>query len=298
MKSPLVIKKESFELRTALGGAQVWSISSGVLRVTDAQTGKELGVFKDRKYQSHLSVSDDGALVAVVTTEGKIGVYDAARMKLISASGKARGEGARLQFTPDGAALVSGDWAGDIFLYDIKGKKTKILHDCGGVMIDDVQRIGDTFYFLKQHIADEKSGRIEKNMELLSWAYPFTGEPESRELPVRDGSVLAMQSGILCVDDHMSKKLHVLSFPSLEPLGVLQFPSQVKAAAVSADRKYIAAVADSSAYLYDAESFSLLKVVEEKYCCFAGFTADGGHIMIGSWNAGKIFSIGDFVSIG
>src|SRR5262249_55045643 len=92
---------------------------SGGVRLWDMDTGKELRRFEgERRLPDALIFSADGAMLAGAD-RGLVRLWETASGKEVSSAGNGhRRLAASVNFTPDGATLVSSGWDGSVRVWD------------------------------------------------------------------------------------------------------------------------------------------------------------------------------------
>lgn len=91
----------------------ITSSSNGVLRF-DVATGAFEHQFKAVSHLSEASISPDGSRIAVISTSGRILVFDLEGTCLLDCKNHREGEGRNLVWTEDGQFLIDGSWKGAI----------------------------------------------------------------------------------------------------------------------------------------------------------------------------------------
>ena len=91
------------------------------------QTFKEFARFNTLKNPSHIAVSTDHELIAYTNTSGHIAVHEITSKALVNKSKGISKEGYNLYFINENKQILSMDWGGNIFIFDINTSATTIL---------------------------------------------------------------------------------------------------------------------------------------------------------------------------
>lgn len=116
--------KSTFDLEKK----RIGNIGNTFVAIYECDGMKEIARIPNLRYPFHLCFSPDGTQVAIKNTSGKIKVFDIASQECISNQVSRKiGEGSSM-FYVDADRILSCDWWGKLYLYNIKLGETTICH--------------------------------------------------------------------------------------------------------------------------------------------------------------------------
>jgi WD40 repeat protein len=120
---------------TGCGGTKTLALGlkGNVVVVLDSETGAERRRIDAKHPVDKVAVSDDGSLLAIVTTQAPVQVWDARGGKNLWNGSSNFGSTAGAAFSPSGDLLISADGDTNIRAYDRKGK---LLYTVDGGLLE------------------------------------------------------------------------------------------------------------------------------------------------------------------
>ncbi len=150
------------------------TLSESMASIWDSKTWEKVAVFKEINHPSEICFANNSDLLAIKSTSGRIGVFNLSTMQHIVSHTPTKREGVNMFFSPDDQYIISGDWDGNVYLFDWKNNKSEILlqlkdEGCELIIFRNIDRINNNkfvFSFWIIHGRDDFYHRI-------IWEYPF-----------------------------------------------------------------------------------------------------------------------------
>lgn len=133
---------------------KIIAVAGGSVRLFSSLDGKQLGEnITVLKYPHYLAFSHDSRFLAIKNTSGHIAVFDTLGNCIVCKNKITNVEGCGIYFTPDDKYIVTGDWDGNILIFDWTENRYRILKKLIGsqrkILINNIQYIyPDTFIFM------------------------------------------------------------------------------------------------------------------------------------------------------
>lgn len=104
------------------------AVAGGSVRIFDSSNGQQLGErIKILQYPAYLAFSRDSRFLAIKNTSGHIAVFDTLDNCVVCKNKITNVEGCGIYFTPDDRYVVTGDWDGNILIFDWTENRYRIL---------------------------------------------------------------------------------------------------------------------------------------------------------------------------
>lgn len=298
LKLPSFKTKMAFEFRISKDFKLLAHITGSALILIDIDTGKEIVQFKDFKHPSSIAFANNSQSIALKTTSGKIGIYNIEELKLLKSFVPTKQEGCNFFFSPDDQYLIDADWNGSIVTIDLSTNKIEIIRQYKTYIVESIDYKDNKFLFLISPSANHDTGRVDRDVILLEWEYPFNvNNPIEIIMPHNWQRIVkySHKSNLIAIDE--KEELCIYNLESRKAINRIKFTEHIKDFAWSHDDKHFAIVWGDKIQLYNFDDFSLKKEIQMQYSCFVDFSTCGRFILISSWNRGYFLTMEDFFNL-
>lgn len=294
---PLLELKKSYDVAFSPDGKQL-AILATVPEVVDLATQKSVKLDMP-SHTGHLAFSPKGDRVAGLSTSGRIGVCDAKTGKSLIKLDDCKTEGNRVQFSPNGSKLVSGDWDGNLWIWDLrKGKLDRKVEVAPDAMIEDLEFTADGKTLI---VAVYVRGDEQSNF-LSLWNWPL-GERQRSRINAEKMGKARME---VCRIAVCQKTDELAVLKKNESVAIIKLPSgrvlreyAVEDAAElswSPDGHWLAIKPHAGKIiLLNASNMTEAGQVEIPYPERPKFSPDSRLLAIGSWSKGQIWEVDHLV---
>lgn len=280
--------ENSYQIEKSKDGKYIANLNHEV-SIFDSKTMQLINCFKDLDNPSTMSFSNNSEYLAVKNTLGKIILYNLNKMKRVKVINQSKVCGAELFFTPDDKYIISGDWDGKIYSYDIKRRKNIVIKEYPGYMVREIKydRFSSKYIFLISEIEviGDKRREDEYNNIILEWEYPFE---KNRIIEKKVDKFIYK----FCYNNYYNSYVTVNRDKLVVYNSEFEIVKsrEIKKSSIyasldwSTDGKYILFINDEYFKIIDYEKFSVIKSFKTEHSKFARFVDadDEKNVFLGS----------------
>jgi WD40 repeat protein len=249
-------------------------------------------------HPSYAVFSPDQRSITVKNTSGRIVIVEVQSGRtIVDFNNAGDGEGSNLLYSPCGEFILDGTWAGRLSVRRASSGAREFVQDFQGETIGSVHSCGNGRRWIVAHGLKEMADDRPPPPDYFSvWEWPFrTGEytllPEkisfSRSSALsNDGKLLAVIHGA------PPDTLSVLQLSDGACIGTtdVQAGGTGSALSWSPDGRLIASVQDGLIVFYAWPGLTTMHKLPLAYACDVAFSARGGWLALGSWEAGWVLA--------
>src|SRR4051794_2270587 len=291
----LTVKKPGFRIgasfRAAFSDDGIHLVTVGKrVTVWDVAERKRVASVHPFSHELEADVSPDSCWLVVKNTLGDVVVLERETLaERIRLPGKTYGEGAAIRFSPCGAFLVDGSWAGDLLVRDATSGQVVFHEQVGSVRRLDCSR--DRMRWLY----------TAEGMGLVTRLWPFE---ENDPVPIPsaasrldcgwgamlsdDGALLARATGVAIETWQVDPENG-----HWEQRGRCEVPISGSGYALAwhPEAEIVAYAASGVALLLTADAAPIWWAPGFEYGCDATFSRDGDLLAVGDWSKGAVLAL-------
>jgi len=255
-------------------------------------------------HPSHCVIAPDATLLAVKNTSGAIALLELPTLQRRWVRPPAK-EGCQLLFSPCGAYLITGSWAGELTRLETASGTAQVLDHAAGSMVQWLSQSQDRlrYAYVRQPIAvDRISPPGNSIVALRSW--PFDSQPEQplagpwRFVQAAEISPDARRLAVLHRRKGADLRVDIVDLSSERVLSSVPVTSGGTnfSLAWSPDGQHLACIRNGGVTLFEAPSLRVASEVSCAYACHVSFSRDGQFLAIGAWAQGTVKRVIDLLA--
>lgn len=286
--------KKSYEIKMSPNSKYIGHFSSSAVSLFDAENNLQIADFRDVKYPSHITFSSDSKLLAVKSNQKKIAVYDLEKLELIkmfNIKKNSQPQDFGFCFTYDKKYILNLVYTNDLLGY-ISKINVETLHE---------ERFfeGSTCVFTyiqyieakEQYLITGFDRTIDEgiNINFIMWYSATDNSFERINLDFEIHQIVYHEETKTFVGWELGgQSLKVISNDFINEIPEDEYIILV---AFSKNGRYIAVVLSKTVNIYEYPKVKLICAINNKNNCYAEFSPDDKHILIGAWGNGYIYKL-------